>query len=427
VIRTNRALTILCSYPFRHVQIILRLYKSPGEVLLGFDIDSCCVGYDGDDLWCMERFRRAITKRYNLVNVSRRSTTYEQRLFKYSKRGFAVAVPNLDKSRVNPVIFNHTIRNLQGLSKLILYDYNQNNNRSNFSRPSRKAGAQDVEEGSDYNNDLPIPWGPEWQTEAIINLLNIQNKAKFFSSLRRNQKQTEQGEKPVKAYNHLFTSNAEKLQTGNFSVWKRSLDGIDVQRPIEWIKDNPAYQDFDNGFRRLMTGSFEPACADNWEEGVYLQPGQPQTLGQPALSSNASSIKDSKGSPPRHQGLGLVSSPKPVFGSSLSVAPVSLPQKQKLQDIQTIGGVYTGSTDPSSYGGGGFGVMSGAFSTATDISQFGTGGIFTGATDVSAFGGGGTFGVPTATQAFSFTGPTQGTVLSSLSPVKTLKKTEKKR
>ncbi len=47
VIRTSRALTILCAYPFRHLQIILRLYRSPAEVLLGFDIDSCCVGYDG--------------------------------------------------------------------------------------------------------------------------------------------------------------------------------------------------------------------------------------------------------------------------------------------------------------------------------------------------------------------------------------------
>jgi len=75
------------------------------------------------------------------------------------------------------------------------------------------------------------------------------------------------------------------------------LDGIDVQRPIEWIKDNPTYQDFDNGFCRLMTGSFEPVCTDNWEEGAYLEPGQP------ALSSNSSSIKDTKGSLPRHQVL----------------------------------------------------------------------------------------------------------------------------
>jgi hypothetical protein len=209
----------------------------------------------------MERFRRALTKRYNLVNVSRRSVTYEQRLFKYSKRGFAVAIPNLDKSRINSTLFEFNVREVKGLAKLLIYDYNQNTGRSNFSRPGRRRRLQrtneeggEQEEGSDYNNDLPIPWGPDWDTDKIINLLNIKNKAKFFSSIRRNKKQEEQGEKPpTLTYNHLFTSNAQKLQSGDFSVWKRSLDGVDVQKPIEWIKDNPAYQDYDNGFRRLMT------------------------------------------------------------------------------------------------------------------------------------------------------------------------------
>jgi len=67
--------------------------------------------------------------------------------------------------------------------------------------------------------------------------------------------------------------------------------------------------------------------------------------------------------------------------------------------------------------------MSGAFSTATDISQFGTGGIFTGATDISAFGGGGTFGVsPTATQVFSFPGvQPQSDAIKKVSPKKGVK------
>jgi hypothetical protein len=30
-----------------------------------------------------------------------------------------------------------------------------------------------------------------------------------------------------------------------------------VKKPIEWIKESPAYQDIDNGFRRLMTGSIK--------------------------------------------------------------------------------------------------------------------------------------------------------------------------
>jgi len=80
----------------RHIQIVLRLYSSPAEILMGFDIDSCCVGFDGETVWALPRCRRAILKGYNLVDLTRRSLTYEIRLLKYSKRGFAVAVPGLE-------------------------------------------------------------------------------------------------------------------------------------------------------------------------------------------------------------------------------------------------------------------------------------------------------------------------------------------
>ena len=37
------------------VQIILRVYHSPSEVLCGFDVDPCCVGYDGTTVWALPR------------------------------------------------------------------------------------------------------------------------------------------------------------------------------------------------------------------------------------------------------------------------------------------------------------------------------------------------------------------------------------
>jgi hypothetical protein len=77
VVRTNRAVTILGDYPYRHVQIILRLFAAPAEVLLGFDLDACTVGFDGKRVWAAPRFQRAVTRRYNLLNPARRSFTYE--------------------------------------------------------------------------------------------------------------------------------------------------------------------------------------------------------------------------------------------------------------------------------------------------------------------------------------------------------------
>ena len=67
IVRTKRACTILNQYPFRHVQVILRLYKNPGEVLLGFDIDCCAVGFNGATVFAEERFRRAITSLRNIL------------------------------------------------------------------------------------------------------------------------------------------------------------------------------------------------------------------------------------------------------------------------------------------------------------------------------------------------------------------------
>ena len=100
-----------------------RLYKSPAEVLMGFDIDSVCVGFDGKRVWALPRAQRAINKGYNLVDMSRRSLTYEPRLFKYSKRGFAVAIPGFDRNRVDPNLFKKNMREVKGgLAKLLLFE-----------------------------------------------------------------------------------------------------------------------------------------------------------------------------------------------------------------------------------------------------------------------------------------------------------------
>jgi hypothetical protein len=37
--------TFLGDYPVPHIQIILRIYKNPTEILMGFDIDCCCGMY----------------------------------------------------------------------------------------------------------------------------------------------------------------------------------------------------------------------------------------------------------------------------------------------------------------------------------------------------------------------------------------------
>lgn len=46
-VRGLRAITFVSEFPYRKVQVVLRLYKTLAEVLHGFDVDACSVGFDG--------------------------------------------------------------------------------------------------------------------------------------------------------------------------------------------------------------------------------------------------------------------------------------------------------------------------------------------------------------------------------------------
>ena len=97
--RLEHAVTFVLPPPLRRVQVVLRLYSSPAQVLLGFDLDCCCLLYDGARVLASERGRRALRLRYNLHDASRMSLSYEHRLAKYARRGFPVALPDLEPER----------------------------------------------------------------------------------------------------------------------------------------------------------------------------------------------------------------------------------------------------------------------------------------------------------------------------------------
>jgi hypothetical protein len=81
-------------------QIIFRLYKSISEILHGFDLGSSAVGFDGQKLYFTTLSKFAYEYRCNIVDCSRRSTTYEHRLKKYFDRGFEIILPQMDFQKV---------------------------------------------------------------------------------------------------------------------------------------------------------------------------------------------------------------------------------------------------------------------------------------------------------------------------------------
>ena len=111
----------VAQYPYRAVQIVLRLYRSPAEVMAGFDVDACCVAFDGNRVWANPRSIMALMTQSNTVDMTRRSPSYvsqallclprlhqhfsyEVRLAKYSARGFEVHVPTLRRPDIDPTV-----------------------------------------------------------------------------------------------------------------------------------------------------------------------------------------------------------------------------------------------------------------------------------------------------------------------------------
>lgn len=120
--RSTHAITLVSQYPFRHVQIVLRIYSSPSEVLCGFDVDSCAAAYDGTNVLVPPRTALSIMTQSNIVDMSRRSPSYEMRLAKYATRGFEILVEGLDRERVDPFIFEKRFDEAKGLSRLLLLE-----------------------------------------------------------------------------------------------------------------------------------------------------------------------------------------------------------------------------------------------------------------------------------------------------------------
>ena len=106
-------------------QFILRSYPRPDMVLGGFDISACMVGYDGFSFLATPLGMWSACTKINIVDTTRRSTSYEYRLVKYNKYGCRIALPGLsfDYSRVGIVPEYIMIEQVRNLIKKLGYSF----------------------------------------------------------------------------------------------------------------------------------------------------------------------------------------------------------------------------------------------------------------------------------------------------------------
>ena len=132
-VRTKNAITIASQHPVRHVQVVLRIYKSISEILTGFDVDCSCAAYDGKQVWASPRALVAYMTQTNTIDLTRRSPSYENRLSKYAGRGFEVYWPNLDRSRIDPTIYERSFGRTEGLARLLILEkFPKSEDRENY-------------------------------------------------------------------------------------------------------------------------------------------------------------------------------------------------------------------------------------------------------------------------------------------------------
>eukprot|EP01122_Echinamoeba_exundans_P014927 TRINITY_DN6888_c0_g1_i2.p1 TRINITY_DN6888_c0_g1~~TRINITY_DN6888_c0_g1_i2.p1 ORF type:complete len:1170 (-),score=155.10 TRINITY_DN6888_c0_g1_i2:604-4113(-) len=93
---TPNSYTSYSTFPYRPVQVIQLEARSIEDVLSHFDVDCGAFAFRGGTqkkLVCLRRAWDAIVNKANTVNLSLRTNTYENRLIRYSQRGFAVDIP----------------------------------------------------------------------------------------------------------------------------------------------------------------------------------------------------------------------------------------------------------------------------------------------------------------------------------------------
>ena len=85
------------------IQIILRLYKAPTEIVHGFDVDCCGILYDPSTgkLWATKRALWAFNNKMNIFDPARASPSYVYRLTKYQRRGYTLHVPIFDTLQID--------------------------------------------------------------------------------------------------------------------------------------------------------------------------------------------------------------------------------------------------------------------------------------------------------------------------------------
>jgi ankyrin repeat protein len=312
-IRTKNAITIASQHPVRHVQIVLRIYKNISEILAGFDVDCSCVAYDGKQIWSTPRAITSLMTQVNEVDLTRRSPSYESRLSKYSHRGFEIHWPQLDRTRIDPTIFERSFPRTVGLARLLVLEkLPKDNDRANYNnqrrvergRPAvynhnsralrgdmKKDHIDEIAEWvqddqiSNYHS-FTIPYGVRFNARRIEKLL-------YTRDLLLNSEWNTKDRKWSLHRHPAFFGDAEHAledccgfcpepQSEEERLVGEEESRHHVSGRVTFITDNPG---------RQAIGSFNPITDTDWTDMAYV--GETARLFQAVVDGDLAAVKQS--------------------------------------------------------------------------------------------------------------------------------------
>jgi ankyrin repeat protein len=276
-------------------KVVLRVYKSIGEILTGFDLDSAGGAFSGSQVWVAPRALGSYITQCNQIDLSRRSPSYENRLSKYSHRNFEVYWPELDRSRIDPTIFERSFQRTLGLARLLVLErLPTTSSRETYMRKRREERGRPAvnrtffrgmfgnikdehedevadwvneEEVSNYHT-FTVPYGPKFNAKKIEKLL-------YTKDLLLNAEWNQPKDGPRQVYLHRHPAffgrvkdviedccgTCPKPVTPEEKEVAEKEAEIYISGKISFLIDNPG---------RQQIGSFNPLTDDDWTDMAYI-------------------------------------------------------------------------------------------------------------------------------------------------------------
>ncbi|KDR65581.1 hypothetical protein GALMADRAFT_148580 [Galerina marginata CBS 339.88] len=299
-VRKANVISIHTQFPYRPIQIVLRLYLSPAEILSGFDVDAASCAFDGEKLWINPRGFAALVRRCNTVDMTRRSPSYELRLAKYAKRGFEVYLPTLRRDQVNETkIYNRALRHWpDGLARLLILERMSYDAKYYiFLQPPgiRRGQKSDRVPKDDYQiNDTDyelvwtrVPYGKSWDAAAVKSMIMkidkvLNEPARLWEDHRDLHRHAAIAGNMSDLLHKPFCEDCPRPYTLRHNEILKEDQNKYIYGPLHFITIDPG--------RQLATGAFNPIDVGDWTSDAYHLAVGPAGDDELALSSSAPEV-----------------------------------------------------------------------------------------------------------------------------------------